>query len=138
MRSIVAYPKQFDGAISINGVTDWATMLSDLGNSIFNLDFNGKPNKSNKKLYDKASIISRISNLANQKIILIQAQADKTIPPSQADLLYKVLQDKGKNVLFYPYADEDHIFKKTASIEGICKNVFTALSISLDNNCNFE
>jgi len=138
LRSIVAYPKQFDGAISINGVTDWATMLSDLGNSIFNLDFNGKPNKSNKKLYDKASIISRISNLANQKIILIQAQADKTIPPSQADLLYKVLQDKGKNVLFYPYADEDHIFKKTASIEGICKNVFTALSISLDNNCNFE
>ncbi|MCX6757748.1 MAG: prolyl oligopeptidase family serine peptidase [Candidatus Nomurabacteria bacterium] len=138
LRSIVAYPKQFTGAISINGVTDWASMLSNLNNSIFNVDFNGKPSKKNKKIYNKASIISRIPNLDNQKIVLIQAQADKTVPPAQADLLYSELKNQNKNVEFYPYADEDHVFKKNSSINGICKNVFTTLSLPIENNCNFE
>ena len=138
LRSLVSNPNKFQGAISINGVTDWAVMLQNLHNSIFNIYFNGIPNKKNKKLYNQASIISRIPRLTNQKIVLIQAQADQTIPPSQADLLYQALEKKGKKVEFYPYDDEDHVFKKKSSIQGICKNVFTTLSLPLENNCNFQ
>ena len=138
LRSLVSSPNKFQGAISINGVTDWAVMLQSLHNSIFNIYFNGIPNKKNKKMYNQASIISRIPRLTNQKIVLIQAQADKTIPPSQADLLYQALKKRGKKVEFYPYANEDHVFKKNSSVQGICKNVFTTLSLPLENNCNFQ
>jgi dipeptidyl aminopeptidase/acylaminoacyl peptidase len=138
LRGVVAYPKQFAGAISINGVTDWPTLVDQLQNSIFNSFFGGLPNKNNAKLYSKASIISRIPNLTDQKIVIIQAQADKTIPPSQADLLFNDLKGQGKNATFYPYAGEDHTFTKVNDIEGICKNVFTTLSLPLGNSCNFE
>jgi len=138
LRSLVSNPSQFQGVISINGVTDWSVMLKDLRNSIFNTYFNGIPNKKNIKLYSQASIISRISNLADQKIILIQAQADKTVPPSQADILYQALKKKNKKVEFYPYVGEDHVFKKNSSIQGICNNVFVTLSLPLENNCNFQ
>jgi dipeptidyl aminopeptidase/acylaminoacyl peptidase len=136
LRSIVAYPKDFSGAISINGVTDWASMLNTLRDSIFNVDFNGLPNKKNIKLYAQASILSRVSSLVDQKIVLIQSQADKTVPPSQADLLFNALQ--GKNVVFYPYPGEDHTFTKTADIESICKNVFNTLSLPYSNSCSFQ
>jgi dipeptidyl aminopeptidase/acylaminoacyl peptidase len=138
LRSLVANPAKFSGAISINGVTDWASMLKALRTSIFNVDFNGLPNKNNTKLYAQASILSRVSNLTNQKVVLMQSQADKTVPPSQADILYKALQNAGKNVQFISYVGEDHTFTKTADIENICQNVFNALSVSLSNNCNFQ
>ncbi len=138
LRSLVAYPKKFSGAISINGVTDWASLVKSLRNSIFNADFGGLPNKKNAKLYAQASILSRISDLTDQKIILIQAQADKTIPPAQADLLYQALKNKNKNAEFFPYPNEDHTFTKLSDIEDICKNIFTTLSLPLNNNCNFQ
>jgi len=138
LRSIVAYPAKFSGAISINGVTDWATMLKALRTSIFNVDFGGLPNKSNSALYAKASIFSRIGDLTTQKIVLMQSQADKTIPPSQADTLYKALQNAGKNVQFIPYPGEDHTFTKTADLQNICQNVFSTLSLPLNNNCVFQ
>jgi len=138
LRSIVGYPKLFNGAISINGVTDWASMLTDMQDSIFNVDFHGVPGVSNAKLYEQASIVSRVPNLTDQKITLIQSQADNTIPPSQGDLLHKVLQDAGKNVVFYPYANEDHTITKTADLESICKNIFSSLSLPLADSCNFE
>jgi dipeptidyl aminopeptidase/acylaminoacyl peptidase len=138
LRSIVAYPKSFSGAISINGVTDWGTLLTDMRDSIFNVDFSGIPNSKNTALYAQASILSRITNLTDQKMILIQSQSDKTIPPSQANLLYKALQSAGKNVAFYPYTGEDHTFTKIGDVEGVCKNVFDALFLPVNNNCNFQ
>ena len=138
LRSLVAYPTKFSGAISINGVTDWGSMLKLLKTSIFNVDFGGLPNKKNTALYAQASIFSRISNLTNQKIILMQSQSDKTVPPSQANTLYKALQSAGKNVQFIPYLGEDHTFSKTTDVENICQNVFNTLSLPLNNNCNFQ
>ena len=138
LRSLVAYPAKFTGAISINGVTDWASMLKLLKTSIFNVDFGGLPGKSNSSLYAKASILSRISDLTNQKIVLMQSQADKTVPPSQANTLYQALQNAGKNVQFIPYAGEDHTFTKTSDIENICQNIFNTLSLPLNNNCVFQ
>ena len=138
LRSIVGYPKSFSGAISINGVTDWGTLLTAMKDSIFNVDFNGVPNSKNAALYAQASILSRVPNLTDQKIILVQSQADNTIPHSQGDLLYKALQDQGKNVAFYPYAGEDHTFTKIGDVEGVCKNVFDALSVPLGDSCNFQ
>jgi len=138
LRSLVAYPAKFSGAISINGVTDWASMLKLLRTSIFNVDFGGLPGKNNIALYAKASIMTRISDLTNQKIILMQSQADKTVPPSQANLLYNALQTAGKNVQLFPYAGEDHTFTKTVDIENICQNIFNTLSLPLNNNCIFQ
>jgi dipeptidyl aminopeptidase/acylaminoacyl peptidase len=138
LRSLVAYPAKFSGAISINGVTDWATMLKLLRTSIFNVDFNGLPSKNNSALYAKASIMTRISDLTNQKIVLMQSQSDRTVPPSQANLLYNALQAAGKNVQFIPYMNEDHTFTKITDIENICQNVFSTLSLPLGNYCIFQ
>ena len=138
LRSLMASPEKFAGAISINGVTDWASLVKTLRDSIFNADFGGLPNKKNAKLYAQASILSRISVLTDQKIILIQSQADKTISPAQADLLYQALKNKNKNVELYPYPNEDHTFTNLDDVEGICRNVFIALSLSPNNNCNFH
>ena len=138
LRTIVEKPEDFKGAISINGVTDWASLLVPLRNSIFNVDFGGLPNKNTAKYYMQSSILSRVGNLTNQKITIIQSRSDRTIFPSQASMLLNLLKEKGKNVDFYPYTDADHVFTKTSDLNGVCANVFNALSLPLGNNCVFE
>ena len=73
-----------------------------------------------------------------QKITLIQSQADRTVNPKQAVILYRALKNKNKNVELFPYPGEDHTFIKTNDIEGICRNIFSAVSIPLSTNCNFH
>ena len=135
LKTLVEHPNTFAGVISINGVTDWASLLIPLKNSIFNIDFNGLPNPSNQALYDQSSILNKIDNLGNQKIELIQGQADQTINPSQAELLYNALSALHKNVSIVRYPGEDHVFKYPKTISDLCTQMFTFVGMAPDAQC---
>jgi len=135
LKAVVEHPDQFKGVFSINGVTDWESLLVKMKNSIFNTYFNGLPNSNNRNLYDQASILNRISNLGNQRIEIIQGEADNTIPPWQADLLYGKLKEANKNVNLTTYKNEDHVFKEKKNIGDVCVRLFGLIGITNNNEC---
>lgn len=135
LRTLVEYPKLFAGALSINGVTDWASLTEHLSTSPFNQYFNGLENAKNKYLYDQASILERIENIGKQKIYIIQAAADKTVAPFQAPLLKSALDEKNKKSTLIMIPDEDHVFSKNTSINTICKNLFEMTGLDVSGRC---
>ena len=138
LKSQVEAPTLFNGVLSINGVTDWAALLPKITNSIFNAAFNGLPDPTNQSLYDQASILSRIGNIGNQRIIIAQASSDRTVNPKQATLLYDALMKQGKNTSLVQFPGEDHVFVKKASISSLCTQLFNLVTLPIGNSCNFE
>ncbi len=134
-RTLVEYPDMFKGIFSINGVTDWESLMIKMKTSIFNTPFYGLPNEINKNLYDKASILNRVGNLGNQKIEIIQGGADGTIPPWQSILLYDKLNGENKNVTLTTYKGEDHVFKFKKNIDDICVKLFGLVGIINSKEC---
>ncbi len=135
LKAVVEHPDAFKGVFSINGVTDWESLLVKMKYSIFNTYFNGLPNDTNRSLYDQASIINKIGNLGNQNIEIIQGEADGTIPPWQADLLYGKLKDANKNVNLTTYKGEDHVFKEKKNIGDVCVRLFGLIGITNTSEC---
>ncbi len=126
LKSIVEKPQLIDGVISINGVTDWKSLLHYMRTSIFNVHFGGiyMP-RINTHIFDQSSIIQNINNLSRaDKIIIIQGEKDSTINPDQAYTLQDVLQLTNKNSRLITIPDEDHSFAKRSSMETICRTVF--------------
>ena len=140
LKTITDYPKSFAGAYSINGVTDWPTLITKLKTSIFNVYFNGLPTLANSKLYAQAEIVDNINSLTTQKIILLQAQSDTDVSPVQADFLFNNLNSKGKNVQIIKIPDEDHVFKKNSSITEICSTLLTFIGLTPNdpNRCQYQ
>lgn len=135
LKTLAEHPEKFRSIMSINGVTDWESLLVKMRTSIFNVQFGGLPDANNRVQYDQASIINRIQNIGNQKIFLVHGQSDRTIPPWQADLLYGKLRDAGKNVTFTPYAGEDHVFKYKKNIDDLCIQMFSLVNINSNGSC---
>ncbi|MCX6755992.1 MAG: alpha/beta fold hydrolase [Candidatus Nomurabacteria bacterium] len=135
LKTLAEHPEKFRSIMSINGVTDWESLLIKMKTSIFNVQFGGLPDTNNRSQYDQASIINKIRNIGNQKIFLVQGQSDRTIPPWQADLLYGKLKDAGKNVTFIPYAGEDHVFKYKKNIDDLCIQMFNLVNVNSNGAC---
>lgn len=136
LKTIVEHPKIFQGAMSINGVTDWFTLLEKLEKSIFNLHFDGLLEEKNSQLYYQADIGDRVKNLSNQKIILAHSENDQTVPISQVDYLQQIFQLRRKPLEIVRYPDEDHVFKKVSSLEDICHRL--AKMIKTEANCSWS
>jgi len=140
LKGLVAHPSSFTGALSINGVTDWPTLLTKIVDSIFNVYFKGLPTVKNSKLYEQADIVDHLDNLTNQKMLLIQAQADTDIDPHQADFFNDVATSKGKNVQVIKIPDENHVFYKPSSITTICNSLlnFVGLTPNTPDRCQYQ
>lgn len=138
LRDAVAYPKRFNGVISINGVTDWEALVRWYKTSIFNVLFNGLPTNKNKTQYIQASIISRISRLTNQHITVLQAEKDTTIPLKQAELLKQVFDEAGKTMQLITIPDEDHVFVKKQSMEIVCAALFDTIGLDKEGKCRLS
>jgi dipeptidyl aminopeptidase/acylaminoacyl peptidase len=137
LRAIVEHPESFTGAFSINGVTDWTSLLIKLRTSIFNNDFdNNPPNETNQALYDQASIINRVNNLTNQKIAIVAGEADRTIPLWQALLADNALRREHKKITLTTYRNEDHVYKEKKTLDNLCKRMFQFVEIKVDAECN--
>ncbi len=121
-RVLTTYPKEFSGAIAINGVFEWRTLLNYLRTSLFNAHFNGVYNPDEAAMYNQASITNRIKRLSlKQKVVIIHGMADTTINPDQSYTFYELLKDAGKNTKIVSIPEEDHVFLKPSSLETICK-----------------
>lgn len=120
---------KINGSLSINGVTDWFVLLDKLENSIFNIQFKGLLGEENSQLYYQADITDKITNLKDQKIIVAQAEKDKTVPVSQADYIAKIFALRNKPLTLIKYQDEDHVFKKKSSLEDLCRQLANLASL---------
>lgn len=136
LKTLVDHPDIITGVISINGVTDWESLLIKMKTSIFNTDFNGLPNLNNRSLYDQASIINKIDNIGDQKIDIIAGEADRTIPYWQATTLYNKLKNTNKNVKLISYKGEDHVYKEKKTIQNLCNQIFNFIGVKVDPECN--
>lgn len=135
LKALVEHPETFKGVFSMNGVTDWESLLKAMKTSIFNTEFGGAPSTINQDLYNQASIINKIGNLGNQRIEIIQGGSDRTIPPWQSVLLYKKLKEAGKNVNLVTYSKEDHVFKEKKNIGDICSRLLKSVGIKNTKEC---
>jgi len=135
LKTIVENPKTFAGAMSINGIMDWFVLLDKLENSIFNTQFGGLLEEKNSDTYYQADIADHIKNLTKQKIIIVQATADQTVPVSQADYIYKIFNLRNRSAELVKYPGEDHVFKKISSLEDICRRL--ANMAGLKAGCNW-
>ncbi len=139
LRTLAGKPSLFAGAISINGVTDWWTLIKHDPSSIFSVHFNGAPSANNKILYDQSSIFRRINNLRNKKIILVEGLDDDEIPTQQTDMLYQALEDRGAtDVQLLSYEKEKHIIANVKTIENICLNVVQSIKATSTVRCAIE
>jgi len=136
LRALVEHPDSFAGVVSINGVTDWEKLLADMQTSIFNVHFNGAPNEDNEDLYNKASILNKVDNVKKQRISIIAGVSDRTIPYSQATLMYDKLKEKNKKVELVSYQGEDHVYKRKDTIQDLCKQLFTFVKVPIDEECS--
>ncbi len=137
---LAAYPQEFNGAIAINGVFEWRTLLNYLRTSLFNAHFNGLYNPNETKIYNQASITNKIKNLSSkQKIVIIHGMNDTTINPDQSYTFYELLKTTGKNGKLVSIPEEDHIFSKPSSIETICKVSSEAIGFKIKGAiCQFK
>lgn len=123
LRALAGKPALFAGAISINGVTDWWTLIRNIPSSIFRIHFNGAPSEKNKTLYDQASIFLRLNNLKDKKIVLVTGEDDSTIPPRQTAMLYDALLERGIAATNVSYEKEGHILTDSAHLIDLCNQV---------------
>lgn len=123
LRALAGKPAMFAGAISINGVTDWWTLINNDPDSIFQVHFNGAPSAKNKALYDQASIFLRLDNLKDKKLLLVNGEADATVPRKQTLMLYDALVGQGMDATLVSYEKEDHVLSDSAHIDDLCSRV---------------
>jgi pimeloyl-ACP methyl ester carboxylesterase len=132
LRTIVDSPAEVSAAISINGVTEWRTLLSYLHTSVFNGHFGGTWNDDTKPAFDTASISQRIHRLTTKNsILLVEGTADGTINPDQSVTLHEWLTMLGKKSTLVRIPGEDHVFKKAASVEKLCTETFSFLKLTV-------
>jgi predicted esterase len=127
LKTIYEKPEIFEGAISINGVTDWFELINLEPNSIFSIHFNGIPDESNINLYDQASIFLDKERLKNKRFLIIYGENDKTVPNSQSKLFYNTYKDIA-NITIKSY-NEGHVITSEENIKNLCFDIFNFLNI---------
>ncbi|KKT08494.1 MAG: hypothetical protein UV88_C0021G0005 [Parcubacteria group bacterium GW2011_GWA1_43_21] len=130
LRTLVEKPTNYTGAISINGVTHWSKLLDYYQNSIFNTYFHGLRGDDNDPLFQETGITERLDRVTKQKILIVQNDSDKTIPPSQATWLVDILDRRQKPYEFVTYADEDHTFAQSKNLINLCQKIASFTNIA--------
>jgi dipeptidyl-peptidase 4 len=138
LKLLVSYPSQIKGVEALSAVTDWQTLLTNIPTSIFALDFNGPPNAENQSLYNAASIVNNLNNIGNQKIVVIQGNADTEVPYSQSQLLDQDLVSAGKNVSYYTLDGEDHIYENPSSYTLVCNQALELVGLPDSSLCSMH
>jgi dipeptidyl aminopeptidase/acylaminoacyl peptidase len=135
LKLLVSYPSQIKGAYSLSGVTDWAALLTNDPSSIFSEDFDGAPNATNQALYDAASVINTISAITNQKVTIVQGNADTDVPYEQSELLDQALVAAGKDVDYTTLPGENHIYENPSSFTLVCNKAMEMVGLPDSSLC---
>jgi len=135
LKSIYERPDIFEGAISINGVTDWFNLIKKNPYSIFSIHFNGKPQDLNLNLYNQASIFLEKNRLKDKSFLIIYSEKDRTVPSKNQAVLFKREYNEIAKIKLISYPDEKHIISNLENFKDLCKNIFDFLDLD-SPKCN--
>ena len=132
-KTLVENTKYFDGAIAINGVFDWLTLLERIPSSPFKSYFKGLPEledlNKNFDLFEQASIIKDLPDIKKQKILLIYGENDSTVPVWQTREFFYNAKSLDKNVDLLKLENEDHIIRQRKNLDKVCEFIADELFI---------
>ena len=124
VKTLVDKNKLFDGAIAINGVFDWQSLLERIPTSPFKVYF------KKSVYYKNAAIDSALPELSrNHNILLVYGQQDDMVPIWQTQEFFHQVKSLNKNVHLLRLETEGHIIRGRDSLNLICEFIRTKLSI---------
>jgi len=107
---VIGHTTRFRAAISERAVNDWYSMqgASDIGGT-FNRQYLG-PNATIQEDLDAVLRQSPLTYAKNIEtpVLILHSEVDLRCPISQAEQLFVVLKQRGKDVEFVRFPDEDH------------------------------
>ena len=114
--SALTFSDTFKAGASLYGIGDLETLAADTHkfesrylNSLIG------PYPERKDIYLARSPIHHAEGL-NCPVIFLQGLEDKVVPPNQAEMMVKLLQEKGIQVEYVTFPDEGHGFRKASNI----------------------
>ena len=114
--SALTFTNTFKAGASLYGIGDLEILATDTHKfeSLYLESLIG-PYPKRKDIYRQRSPIHHAKEL-NCPVIFFQGLEDKVVPPNQAEMMVKVLRDKGIYVSHVTFSDEGHGFRKAANI----------------------
>ena len=114
--SALTFTDTFKAGASLYGIGDLETLATDTHKFESRyMDSLIGPYPEAKKLYIARSPIHHAEGL-NCPVIFLQGLEDKVVPSNQAEMMVKLLEDKGIKVGHITFPDEGHGFRKAANI----------------------
>ena len=124
LRGVNALADELDGVISINGVSNWYTLISEIPSSPFNVLFNGAPNATNLNLYLAASAFTEVKNIDDDTPILVAyGTEDTTVPPRQSTEYVTFMEREDKNIIDLPLAGAQHTITRRENLTELCSAI---------------
>lgn len=114
--SALTFTDTFKAGASLYGIGDLETLAKDTHKFESRyLDSLIGPYPERRDIYLERSPIHHADGL-NCPVIFLQGLEDKVVPPNQAEMMVKLLKDKGIKVGYVTFADEGHGFRKANNI----------------------
>jgi len=134
-RGIVDFPDLVDGAISINGVSDWYGLIQTIPSSPFKKVFNGVPDSHNLDEYFQASVFLGMEELSNKhEVLVVWGEEDSTVPVSQSTHYIEYAETQNVNVSSLSFQGEDHIIRERENLDKLCKKIVSVFNLD-DVSC---
>ena len=114
--SALTFTDTFKAGASLYGIGDLETLATDTHKFESRyLDSLIGPYPGRRDIYLERSPIHHAEGL-NCPVIFLQGLEDKVVPPNQAEVMVKLLEDKGIKVEYVTFPDEGHGFRKANNI----------------------
>jgi dipeptidyl aminopeptidase/acylaminoacyl peptidase len=123
LKETVDHPELVDGVISINGVTDWTSLVRRIPSSPFKTYFGGIPDPTTILSYLDASIVTKIPAIGKQPILVIYGEEDTEVPPRQSTEFASLAQVLDKNITLVSLPGEEHVIRERANLDNICEQI---------------
>lgn len=113
----LTFTDRFNAGCSYYGIGDLKALMNDTHKFESRyLDSLVGPYPETEETYFKRSPINFTERL-NCPVVFFQGLEDKVVPPSQAEMMVKALQDKKLSVAYIAYEGEQHGFRKAENIK---------------------
>lgn len=124
LKGIVEMPRELDGAISINGVADWYSLINRIPSSPFKALFEGIPDTTNLDAYLQASVYTGMEDLnSRDKVLVVWGEQDATVPTWQSKDYVEYATEQGLNLKTLSFEDETHLIMKRKNLDTLCSTI---------------
>jgi dipeptidyl aminopeptidase/acylaminoacyl peptidase len=105
--------------------------MQDVGATPFEVDFNGQPNETNKKLYDQSSILDKVTASKKSNLVVMYGNKDTQVPYDQSVYFYTEAIKKGlQNIRLVELSNEKHVIKGLAQANKVCTELKTMTKLT--------